>query len=75
MQACAVAGLFFYVFCMLVLFAGWEIFGKIMFVISLLLLASLTVSLVEIFLSVDAINFELGDFKKKMLSTKPKRVQ
>jgi len=71
MQACGVGGLFFCVLCMLVLFAGWFTAGKVMFVISLLLLlVSLAISLVEIFLSVDAINIELGDFEQKMLKTK-----
>jgi uncharacterized membrane protein len=67
MQACGVAGLFFCVFCMLVLFGGWLTIGKWLFVVSLiLLLVSLGLSLVEIFISVDAISLELGDFEKRM---------
>lgn len=71
MQACGVGGLFLCVFCMLVLFAGWLQLGKILFIGSLLLLlASLAISLVEIFLSVDAINIELRDFEKRIQKAK-----
>lgn len=67
MQACGVGGLFLCVFCMLVLFAGWITIGKLLFICSLLLfLASLAISLVEIFLSVDAISIELHDFEERM---------
>jgi hypothetical protein len=38
MQACGVAGLFSCVVCMLLLFLGWQFAGKILFLISLLLL-------------------------------------
>ncbi len=65
MQACGVGGLFLCVFCMLVLFVGWTVAGKILFAGSLLLLlTSLSISLYEIFLSVDALNIELKDLEK-----------
>lgn len=71
MQACGVGGLFFCVLCMLVLFAGWVQVGKVLFIGSLfLLLISLGISLVEIFLSVDAISIELRDFEKRIKKTK-----
>ncbi|MFT5700657.1 MAG: hypothetical protein ACI8ZB_003538 [Desulforhopalus sp.] len=71
MQACGVAGLFLCVFCMLMLFGGWVQLGKIFFTGSLLLLlASLGISLVEIFISVDAISIELRDFEKRMKKAK-----
>ncbi len=74
MQACGVGGLFLCVFCMLVLFAGWTTIGKLLFTGSLLLfLASLAISLVEIFLSVDAINIELHDFEERMKLGKLKK--
>lgn len=61
MQACGVAGLFSCVICMLVLFSGWQLVGKIFFAISLLLLlASLAISFREILLSVEALNLELS---------------
>ena len=67
MQACGVGGLFLCVFCMLVLFAGWLLVGKILFTGSLLLLlASLGLSLIEIFISVDAISLELKDFEERI---------
>lgn len=71
MQACGVAGLFLCVFCMLVLFGGWITLGKVLFIGSLLLLlASLGISLMEIFLSVDAISIELRDFESRMKAEK-----
>lgn len=67
MQACGVAGIFLCVCCMLVLFVGWTLAGKVLFVGSLvLLLCSLSISLVEIIMSVDALNLELRDFEKRM---------
>jgi len=67
MQACGVAGLFLCVLCMLLLFAGFATAGKVVFVVSLFsLLASLGISLYEIFLSVDALNLELKDFEKRI---------
>lgn len=67
MQACGVAGLFLCVLCMLLLFAGFFTAGKIAFVSSLVLvLASLGISLHEIYLSVDALNLELLNLEKLM---------
>lgn len=67
MQACGVGGLFLCVLCMLILFGGWLLYGKIIFIGSLILiLVSLGISLYEIFLSVDALNFELLDIEKKV---------
>lgn len=61
MQACGVAALFGCVVCMLLLFAGWLSAGKIVFVVSLLLLlTSLAISFREILLSVEALNLELS---------------
>jgi len=70
MQACGVGGLFLCVFCMLMLFAGLYTAGKLLFTGSLLLiLASLAISLLEIFLSVDALNLELSDLKNRICTT------
>lgn len=67
MQACGVAGLFMCIFCMFVLFAGWPVFGKILFVVALgLFLVSLAISLKEILLSVDALNLELQDIENRV---------
>ncbi len=69
MQACGVAGLFFCVICMLLLFSGWQLAGKIIFVLSLLLvLASLGISFREILLSVEALNMELMFMETKEIT-------
>ncbi|MFH2122181.1 MAG: DUF2721 domain-containing protein [Pseudomonadota bacterium] len=66
MQACGVAGLFCCVICMLLLFSGLQLAGKITFVISLcLMLASLAISFREILLSVEALNLELRSMESK----------
>lgn len=66
MQACGVAALFCCVVCMLLLFWGGQLAGKIFFVISLLLiLASLAISFREILLSVEALNLELSSMESK----------
>jgi len=66
MQACGVAGLFCCVVCMLFLFSGWQLAGKIFFVVSLLLvLVSLATSFREILLSVEALNLELSSMENK----------
>jgi hypothetical protein len=66
MQACGVAGLFCCVVCMLLLFSGWQLAGKIFFAISLfLILASLAISFREILLSVQALNLELSSMESK----------
>ncbi|MBU0944802.1 MAG: DUF2721 domain-containing protein [Proteobacteria bacterium] len=73
MQACGVAGLFLCVFCILVLFAGWNLLGQLTFAASLfLLLASLSISLQEIFLSMEALNLELGHMEAKRRKGKKK---
>ena len=67
MQACAVGGLFLCIFCMFVLFAGWTLFGKILFVLALaMFMVSLSISLKEILLSVDALNLELLDIENRV---------
>lgn len=67
MQACAVGGLFLCIFCMFVLFAGWTFFGKILFVLALaMFMVSLSISLKEILLSVDALNLELLDIENRV---------
>jgi hypothetical protein len=66
MQACGVAGLFCCVVCMLLLFSGAQLAGKIFFAISLfLILSSLAISFREILLSVEALNLELSFMEKK----------
>jgi uncharacterized membrane protein len=66
MQACGVAGLFCCVICMLFLFFGWQLAGKIFFVVSLLLvLVSLATSFREILLSVEALTLELSSMENK----------
>ena len=65
MQAFGVAALFCCVFCMFTLFAGKLFLGKIIFVLSLLLLmASLSLSFGEILISVKALKLELQDMEK-----------
>ncbi len=75
MQACGVGGLFLCVFCILVLFAGWNFLGQVIFAASLFFfLASLGLSLREIFLSMEALNLELSTIEKqsKVSSTREK---
>lgn len=75
MQACGVAGLFFCVICMLLLFSGWQLAGKIIFVLSLLLvLASLGISFREILLSVEALNMELMFMETKEITGKRQKL-
>ncbi|MBU0960287.1 MAG: DUF2721 domain-containing protein [Proteobacteria bacterium] len=74
MQACGVGGLFLCVFCILVLFAGWNQLGQMIFVASLcLFLASLAISLREIFLSMEALNLELRSMEEQSQKEKGKR--
>ncbi|XHR30721.1 MAG: DUF2721 domain-containing protein [Chthoniobacteraceae bacterium] len=62
MQAAGISSLFFCVVCMFTLFAGYPNLGAIIFAISLLLmLASLGLSLAEIWISVRALNLHLSD--------------
>ena len=64
MQAAGISSLFFCVLCMFLLFAGWVEAGKWIFAFSLLLmLASLGLSLVEIWISVRALNLHLSSLK------------
>ncbi len=64
MQLLGIGSLFLSVFCMVALFAGVIIIGKILFGLSLiLLLISLGLSMIEIQISVKALNIQLGDLK------------
>jgi len=66
MQAAGISSMFFCVLCMFTLFAGWTLVGKLIFAFSLLLmLASLGLSLVEIWISVRALNLHLSDLKNR----------
>lgn len=65
MQLLGIGSLFLSVFCMVALFAGWIILGKILFGTSLvMLLISLALSIIEIQISVDALNIQLQDLEK-----------
>jgi len=64
MQALGIASLLLCVLCMFLIFAGEFLFGKIIFGISLvLLMASLTLSIREIQISVKALNIQLSDLE------------
>lgn len=64
MQGFGVFGLFLCVSCICALFAGYKDAGQYLFATSLAcFLASLAISLVEIHLSVEALNFELSDIE------------
>lgn len=64
MQAAGVSSILVCVLCMFMLFAGLVLPGKVLFGISLLLMAlSLTLSLREIWVSVEALNIHLGDLE------------
>ena len=66
MQATGAASILGCVLCMLVLFIGWIEVGKVLFVISLLLLmASLVLSLSEIWISIGALNLHLSALKRE----------
>jgi hypothetical protein len=65
MQIFGGASFFCCVLCMLVLFLGEMLIGKVVFVVSLLLLLiSLGISLRELQVSVHALNFRLSDLEK-----------
>jgi hypothetical protein len=67
MQGCGVASLFCCVVCMFALFGGFELAGKIIFGLSLLLMMfSLAISMREITISTDALNLELSDMRKNI---------
>jgi hypothetical protein len=62
MQLLGIDSLFLSVFCMVALFAGWILLGKILFGLSLiLLLISLGMMMIEIQISVKALNIQLND--------------
>jgi len=64
MQIFGVSSFFCCVLCMLVLFAGQILAGKVIFGLSLLLLMiSLAISLREVQISVDALNYRLSDLE------------
>jgi hypothetical protein len=64
MQALGVASLFLCVVCMFLLFAGLVDEGKVLFAVSLLLLmTSLVLSLVEIRMSIKALEIHLSDIE------------
>jgi hypothetical protein len=66
MQAFGIASIFGCVFCMFVLFAGYETIGKYVFGLSLLLLLiSLALALREIQISVHALTLELNDLEEE----------
>jgi ABC-type bacteriocin/lantibiotic exporter with double-glycine peptidase domain len=65
MQAAGISSMLLCVICMFVLFGGYVSAGKIIFAISLvLLMISLTLSLIEIWISVKALNLQLGDLEE-----------
>lgn len=62
MQIFGVSSFFLCVLCMFLLFAGWEIVGKVVFGLSMLLLMiSLALSLRELQVSVDALTLQIHD--------------
>ena len=64
MQAAGISSLFLCVVCMFTIFAGWREISNLIFAVSLLcMLASLGLSLVEIWVSVRALNLHLGDIE------------
>ncbi|MFP4089952.1 MAG: DUF2721 domain-containing protein [Cyclobacteriaceae bacterium] len=64
MQILGISSLFLCVFCMFLIFASEYLAGKITFGISLLLLlASLGLSIREIYISVNALNIQLSDLE------------
>ncbi len=64
MQLLGIGSLFVSVFCMVALFAGLIVIGKALFGLSLImLLISLGLSIIEIIISVDALNIQLQDLE------------
>ena len=64
MQTAGVGSLLACVMCMASLFLGWMLVGKLIFALSLVLMSiSLTLSLVEIRMSVGALNLHLRDIE------------
>ncbi|NEM98049.1 DUF2721 domain-containing protein [Pontibacter burrus] len=66
MQALGISSMFGCVLCMFILFAGYEVAGKYVFGLSLLLLmGSLALALREIQISVNALTLELNDLEEE----------
>ena len=66
MQAYGVASLFLCTISMFSLFLGWDLAGKVIFAISLvMMMLSLAVSFREIQVSIDALNLRLSDLEEK----------
>ncbi len=64
MQTLGVASLLMCTVCMFMLFIQWVLIGKVIFGVSLLLMiASLSLSILEIRISVDALNLHLRDME------------
>jgi hypothetical protein len=64
MQTLGVGSLLCCTICMLTLFAGWQVAGKAIFAASLLMMCgSLTLSLIEIRMSVGALDLQLKDME------------
>lgn len=64
MQTLGVGSLLSCTVCMLTLFAGWQVAGKAIFAASLLMMCgSLTLSLIEIRMSVGALDMQLKDME------------
>lgn len=74
MQVMGSAGFLFSVLCMLFLFRNWMILAKLFFTASLgLLIISLALSVWEIYISVNALNFQLEDMEH-ILEDKEKKI-
>ncbi len=66
MQAAGVLSLLLCMFCMFVLLAGQVVLGKALFAISLvLMMTSLVLSVIEIWISVDALNMQVSDLEEE----------
>lgn len=66
MQVCGVASMLLCVITMFFVYEGWQVWAKILFAASLLLLmASLVITLVEIVLSAGALRVLLKDLEEK----------
>lgn len=66
MQATGVMSIFLCVFCMFLLFAGYQRAGQLVFALSLIfLMLSLSLSLREIQISVNALNLQISDLEKQ----------
>lgn len=66
MQATGVMSIFLCVLCMFLLFAGYQRAGQLVFALSLIfLMISLSLSLREIQISVNALNLQISDLEKQ----------